>query len=125
MKQRDQLLVGVVLGLVISAAVLARRGRLDPAQQAAVAALALLSLGSSLLAWAGWVERGTISLRSRALVLNLLSSWLCITLWLEFALAELRHLDTPLRWLLALALAWMSAPLVSLGLTRLARRLWS
>ncbi len=125
MKQRDQLLVGMVLGLVTSAAVLVRRSGLDPGQQAIVAALALLSLGSSLVAWAGWVERGTASLRSRALVLNLLASWVCITLWLEFALAELRQLDTPLRWLLALALAWMSAPLASFGLTRLARRLWS
>lgn len=122
MKHRDLLLVLAVLCLAGSAALLAPRdatGR--PAWLAAL--LALLTLSAALIAWARWLTLGGPGCRALSLVLNGSASWIAVSLWLEFVFAELRGMQSPLRWALAVALAWMSAPFLGLLLTRLARRL--
>lgn len=119
MKHRDQLLVLAVLCLAASAALLNPRS----GSPVLVAALTLVTLGVSALAWARWLFLGGPTLRARSLLLNGAASMVAVALWLEYVLAELFGIPPPLRWALALALAWMSAPFAALGLTRLARRL--
>ncbi len=122
MKHRDQLLVLAVLGLTAAAGFVTQgRGSNWPAVLAA--GLTLLALCLSLVAWARWLALGPASVRARALLLNGAASLLAATLWFEFVLSIQAAIDSPLRWLLSLALAWMLSPFAAVALTRLGRRL--
>lgn len=119
MKHRDQLLVLAVLGLAASAGLLGPRS----SGPGLVAALSLAALAATALAWARWLVLGGPSLRARSLLLSGAVNLVAVTLWSQYVFAELFGIRAPLRWALALALAWMSAPFLALAMIRLARRM--
>ena len=106
-------LLPVILGLVLSTALMANPPGFWNA------ALSLLILSGTLTVFAMWIRERTA--RSRSILIVGAFVLLVATIWLEFVLSEI---ESPLRWLLALALAWMVTPFVALGLTSLAERFW-
>jgi len=103
----------VILGLVLSAALMSSPLELWSA------ALSLLTLMVTLIAFSTWVHSRAV--RSRSILLNGAAVLLAAALWLEFILTAV---ESPLRWLLAIALAWMMAPFAAFGLAFLVERIF-
>jgi hypothetical protein len=111
-RHRDVQLLLVILGLASSTALLSN----PPEVWSAL--LSLLTLAATLIALSALVR--SRSMRSRSLLLSGGAVLLAGTLWLGFVLASI---ESPLRWLLAFALAWMVALFFAYALTNLAERL--
>jgi len=112
MRSRDLQLPLVILGLTLSSALLS--GPPEPWR----AALSLLTLSGTLIAFATWAHQRTA--RSRSILFIGAFVLLATTVWLEFVFSGI---ESPLRWLLAFALAWMVTPFGALGLAAVGDRL--
>ena len=102
----------VIIGLVLSAALLSNSPQLWSA------ALSLLTLSFTLIVFSTWVRSRTV--RSRSILLSGLAVLPAAALWLDFVLTPV---ESPLRWLLAFALAWMVVPFAAYGLISLAEEI--
>ena len=111
MKSRDFQLVFVILGLVLSAALMSGTVGVGSAL------LTLAALSGSLLAFSIWVR--SRAGRFQTLLAAGLSVLLAATLWFDFILVSV---DQSLRLLIAFALAWMVAFPVTFALTAIAER---
>ena len=114
MRAADNQLVLVIVGLVLSAALIS-----SPVV-AWSAVLSLIVMSLTLIAFSAWVR--TRAVRSRSVLVIGVACLLAATLWLEFVLSPI---ESPLRWLLSFALAWMLAPFSALALVSFAERLIS
>lgn len=112
MRTRDFQLLFVILGLVLSAALMS-----DP-PLLRTSILSLFALSGSLFAFSVWVR--SRASRSRTILVSGSAVLLAASLWLEFVLFSI---ETPLRWLLALALAWMISLPAAFALASLSDRL--
>ena len=115
MKFREGLAIMLILGIVLSAALL--RG-LVIQSQAVAGVLTALSLGGTVLVWSALVCVIIGENRSRQLLLTGAGAFLAALLWLNFLIATFQ---VPRRWLLVTALAWMATPFITLLFASLGR----
>ena len=111
MKSRDFQLLFVILGLVLSAALMSGSVGVGSAL------LSLAALSASLLALSIWVR--SRAGRIQTLLASGFSVLLAATLWFDFILVSV---EESLRWLIAFALAWMVAFPATFALTTMAER---